>query len=395
MHSYAQDIDDPRVLHSNDPVRAFTSDMPPLVIARASDHAVDPRPGDQAFRDPTARRRALDASRTESGIVYKSEAIRSVLTQVHQVAPTGSTVLLLGETGVGKEMFAQAIHDASPRRHRPMIRVSCAALPTTLIENELFGHERGAFTNAVARQVGRFEAANGSTLFLDEIGELSQETQVKLLRVLDGRIIERLGGHGSIKVDVRIIAATNRNLAEAVTNGVFREDLFYRLNVFPIIIPPLREREEDISPLAWAFVEELSRTFGKKIEMIASRSLTDLQRYPWPGNVRELRNVIERAMILATSSTLTPAVPRVRSSPSSTPSTRLVDVQTRHIRSVLENCGWRVRGINGAAERLGVKPTTLDTRMAKLGISRPQQSTSDASSREVRRAGFGFPDEPR
>jgi transcriptional regulator with GAF, ATPase, and Fis domain len=292
--------------------------------------------------------------------------------QLHQVAPTSSTVLLLGETGVGKQIFAQALHDASPRRHLPMIRVSCAALPATLIESELFGHERGAFTNAVSRQIGRFEAANGSTLFLDEIGELSPEVQVKLLRVLEERTIERLGGHGSIKVDVRIISATNRDLEAAVKEGAFREDLFYRLNVFPIAIPPLRERVGDIPALAWAFIEELSRAFGKRIEAITSRGLTDLQRYPWPGNVRELRNVIERAMILATSSTLTPAVPRVAFVPSSVRSTRLVDVQTRHVTSVLESCDWRIRGINGAAERLGLKPTTLETRMAKLGISRPQ-----------------------
>jgi transcriptional regulator with GAF, ATPase, and Fis domain len=372
MNSVAQDIDDPRVFHSNDSVTAFASEMTSLVIARDSQHVGDPRRGDQTFNRRTAQRGAMTASQTESAIVYRSEAIRSVLTQVHHVAPTGSTVLLLGETGVGKELFAQAIHDASPRRHRPMIRVSCAALPATLIESELFGHERGAFTNAVSRRIGRFEAANGSTLFLDEIGELSQEMQVKLLRVLEERTIERLGGHESIKVDVRIIAATNRDLEEAMTKGAFREDLFFRLNVFPITIPALRERKEDIDALVWAFVEEMSHTFGKRIETIASHSLSDLKRYPWPGNVRELRNVIERALILATNPTLTPTVPCVPSAPSSTRSTRLIDVQTRHITSVLESCGWRIRGIGGAAEQLGLRPTTLETRMAKLGISRPQ-----------------------
>jgi formate hydrogenlyase transcriptional activator len=324
--------------------------------------------------------RGMTAAQSDGGIVYKSEAIRSVLTQVHQVAPTSTTVLLLGETGVGKELFAQAIHNASPRRHRPMIRVSCAALPATLIESELFGHERGAFTGALTRQVGRFEAANGSTLFLDEIGEVPLETQVKLLRVLEERTIERLGGHGSIKVDVRIIAATNRNLEEAVKEHAFREDLFYRLNVFPIAVPPLRERVEDIPALAWTFVAELSTRFGKTIEGISSGSLLQLRRYPWPGNVRELRNLVEREMIRATGPILSPAVPSA--SPRGL-SERLVDVQIEHIRSVLESCRWRIRGVGGAAERLGLKPTTLETRMEKLGIARDRKRVRhDADSVE-------------
>jgi transcriptional regulator with GAF, ATPase, and Fis domain len=289
---------------------------------------------------------------------------------MHLVAPTSSTVLLLGETGVGKELFAQAIHDASPRRHQPMIRVSCAAIPPTLIESELFGHERGAFTNAVSRQIGRFEAASGSTLFLDEIGELPLEMQVKLLRVLQERTIERLGSHQSVKVDVRIVAATNRDLEKDVRHKTFREDLFYRLNVFPITIPPLREREEDIPALAWAFIEELSRTFGKRIEAIASQCLIDLQQYSWPGNVRELRNVIERALIVADTSTLAPTVPRTSLVACS--STRLVDIQTQHIRSVLDSCGWRIRGERGAAQQLGLPPTTLESRMARLGIRREE-----------------------
>jgi transcriptional regulator with GAF, ATPase, and Fis domain len=222
MNSVAQAIDANRDLYSNDPARVFD--------------------------DRIVRCGEMTAFQINDALVYKSEAIRSVLTQLHQVAPTSSTVPLLGETGVGKEIFAQALHDASPRRHRPMIRVSCAALPATLIESELFGYERGAFTNAVSRQIGRFEAANGSTLFLDEIGELSPEVQVKLLRVLEERTIERLGGHGSIKVGVRIISATNRDLEAAVKEGAFREDLYYRLNVFPIAIPPLRERSKTFPP---------------------------------------------------------------------------------------------------------------------------------------------------
>jgi transcriptional regulator with GAF, ATPase, and Fis domain len=255
------------------------------------------------------------AAQVERAIVSKSQAIRAALAQAAHVAPTDSTVLLLGETGVGKEVFAQAIHDASPRQHRPMVRVSAAAIPATLIESELFGHERGAFTDALSRQIGRFEAANGSTLFLDEIGELLPEVQTTLLRVLEERTIERLGNSQSIKVDIRIIAATNRNLERAVRDGQFREDLFYRLNVFPIRIPPLRERQEDIPDLAWTFIDEFSRRYGKRIESIEPQSLRELQQYSWPGNVRQLRNVIERAMILVKGSMLTPAVPRVRSFP--------------------------------------------------------------------------------
>jgi formate hydrogenlyase transcriptional activator len=242
-------------------------------------------------------------------IVYRSEAIRSVVEQVRLVAATPATVLLLGETGVGKQIFAEAIHEASPRGRRPMICVNCAAMPAGLIERELFGHERGAFTDAWTRQIGRFEAAHQSTLFLDEIGELPLEMQAKLLRVLEERTIERLGSPTPIKVDVRIIAATNRDLEEAVMTRTFREDLFYRLNVFPITVPPLRDRSEDIPALVWAFVDELSGTFGRKIDSISRGSLSDLQRYSWPGNVRELRNLIEREMIMAQGSTLTPAVP--------------------------------------------------------------------------------------
>jgi formate hydrogenlyase transcriptional activator len=317
------------------------------------------------------------AVQTDRSIASDSVAIRRVLGQVHQVAPTTATVLLLGETGAGKEVFAQAIHNLSPRHRRPMIRVSCAAIPTALIESELFGRERGAFTGALTRQIGRFEAANGSTIFLDEIGDLPLEVQVKLLRVLQERTVERLGGNQSMKVDVRVIAATNRNLETAVANNTFREDLFYRLNVFPITIPPLRERAEDIPSLVWTFIDEFSRAFGKKIDSISKESLAALQRYPWPGNVRELRNVIEREMIVATGPTLSVAAPRALSSPKRAASSKLVDIEVEHITSVLESCRWRVRGAGGAAERLGVKPTTLESRMARLGISREQKSLSE------------------
>src|SRR5262245_7369071 len=314
-------------------------------------------------------RRGEPKLRTEGRIVYASEAIRDVFAHVHQVAPTTATVLLLGETGVGKELFAEAIHDASPRRNRPMIRVSCASIPATLIERELFGHERGAFTGALTRQLGRFEAAHGSTIFLDEIGDLPLEVQVKLLRVLQERTIERLGGNGSIKVDVRIVSATNCDLEQATAEKTFRQDLFYRLNVFPITIPPLRDRFEDIPALIWSFIDEFSQAFGKRIEAIAPQSMRELQRHRWPGNVRELRNIIEREVILATGPVLTMSCPHARRA-SGEETDRLADVQARHIRAVLDSCGWRVRGASGAADRLGMKPSTLESRMVKLGITR-------------------------
>jgi formate hydrogenlyase transcriptional activator len=323
-----------------------------------------------------------DGARDLHALAHRSAAIRDVLAQVHRVAPTNATVLLLGETGVGKEFFAQAIHDASARRQRPMVRVSCAAIPPSLIESELFGHERGAFTGAVSRQIGRFEAAAGSTLFLDEIGEVPLEVQVKLLRVLEERSVERLGGNGPVKTDVRIIAATNRNLEQAIHQKAFREDLFYRLNVFPITVPPLRDRVGDIPGLAWTFINKLSPAIGKTIDGIASRSLLELQQYHWPGNVRELRNLIEREIILAAGPTLTPAVPRLAAPLAGVRSERLVDIQMEHIISVLDKCGWRIRGRQGAAERLGLKPTTLETRMAKLGIRRsPAASRMAIASR--------------
>ncbi len=292
------------------------------------------------------------------------------------MATTSATVLLIGETGTGKEVFAQAIHRASERRGRPIVTVNCAAIPSTLIESELFGHERGAYTGAVARQIGRFEMANESTIFLDEIGELSLDVQVKLLRVLQEKVIERLGSGQSVKVNVRIIAATNRNLEKAIEERTFREDLYYRLNVFPIAIPPLRERVADIPALVWSFVDEYSNEFHKPIESISKESLEALQRYAWPGNVRELRNVIERAVIVAKGPRLTVAPPVAASA--SHKSTRLADVEAEQIRRVLESAGWRVRGAGGAAELLGLKPNTLDSRIAKLGIRRRPVGDGDA-----------------
>jgi formate hydrogenlyase transcriptional activator len=315
-------------------------------------------------------RREVKVVKTSHAMVSESAAIQRTLAQVQQVAPTPATVLLLGETGSGKEVIAQAIHDLSPRHQRSMVRVSCAAIPTALIESELFGRERGAYTGALSRQIGRFEAANQSTLFLDEIGDLPMEVQVKLLRVLQERVIERLGSTQPIKVDVRIIAATNRDLEEGVRDKTFRQDLFYRLNVFPVVVPPLRERIEDISGLVWSFVDEFSRLFGKTIESISATSMRELQRYSWPGNVRELRNVIERAVILATGRQLVVPAPRAAGLPMPATAMTLSDLEAEHIRAVLDSTGWRVRGPGGAAERLGLKPTTLESRMARLGIER-------------------------
>jgi len=255
-----------------------------------------------------------------------------------------------------------------------MVRVSCAAIPGTLIESELFGREKGAFTGALSRQVGRFEVAHGSTLFLDEVGELPLEVQVKLLRVLQERQIQRLGSSKDTAVDVRIIAATNRNLEKAVRDKTFRDDLYYRLNVFPIKMPALRERPEDIPLLIHAFVSEFAKLFGKSIESIDKDSLDALQRYSWPGNIREVRNVVERAMILATGSRLFIDLPSVSPSDGE-PSLHLSDAEREHVLSVLEMTGWRVRGKGGAAEKLNLKPSTLESKMAKLGITRSNAKT--------------------
>jgi transcriptional regulator with GAF, ATPase, and Fis domain len=335
-----------------------------------------------APEQPTARpllseyhyRRDLPEPIGKETIIGRSRALRQVLDQINLVAATDSTVLLLGETGVGKEVLATHLHDMSVRRNRQMVRVNCSAIPATLIESELFGREKGAYTGSLARQIGRFELADRSTIFLDEIGDLPADVQVKLLRVLEERQIERLGSPQGIKVDVRIVAATHRKLEDRIIDGSFREDLFYRLNVFPIRVPPLRDRADDIPSLVWLFVEEFSRTFGKQIDAISRRDMEALQRYSWPGNIRELRNVVERSMILATTTRLSIALPaRAESAgPAGRRSLKMVDVEKEHVRSVLESTGWRIRGNGGAAELLGLQPTTLETRMLKLGLTRPR-----------------------
>ncbi len=314
-------------------------------------------------------RREVKAMKLPRQVAIDSASVRHLMEQVEQVAPTTATVLLMGETGSGKEVFAEAIHELSPRRHKPMVRLNCAAIPVSLIESELFGRERGAYTGALSRQAGRFEIADGSTIFLDEIGELPLDVQVKLLRVLQERTVERLGSSHPIKVNVRVIAATNRNLEQAVADKNFREDLYYRLNVFPLRVPPLRERVQDIPSLAWTFIDEFASAFGKSIESLSKASLEALQRYSWPGNVRELRNVIERAVIIANGPNLVVELPQPTAA-TRRKSLKFVDVETEHIRSVLESTGGRIRGSGGAAELLGLKPTTLESRMTRLGISR-------------------------
>jgi formate hydrogenlyase transcriptional activator len=305
--------------------------------------------------------------RPAQGLKSRSARFLSVIEEIKQVAQTSSTVLLLGETGSGKEVLAQAIHDASAQRDRMMIKVNCAALPASLIESELFGREKGAFTGALARQAGRFEIADGSTIFLDEVGELPLELQPKLLRVLQQGEFERLGGSKTIKVDARVIAATNRPLEQAVSEGRFRQDLFYRLDVFPIEVPPLRERREDIPFLSWTFVKEFSNSMGKPIEEIAEESMSALLHYHWPGNIRELRNVIERAMILSQGPKLYVKLSNAALRPVAVSS--LDEAELTIIRQAVEQCNWRIRGTNGAAALLNMKPTTLESRIKKLGLT--------------------------
>ena len=316
-------------------------------------------------------REEIDQIYANLNMIGDSTEFRTVLKQVRQVAPTDSTVLIQGETGTGKELIAHALHNQSRRRDRLMIIVNCAALPPTLIESELFGHEKGAFTGAIARRVGRFEMANDSTIFLDEIDALSQDLQAKLLRVLETGEFERLGDSRSIKVNVRVVAATNRDLGALVAAGGFREDIYYRLNVFPITVPPLRERREDIVALAWFFVQQFSKTMGKPIESIHRQCIEALQAYPWPGNVRELRNLIERAMIVTDAQVLSLDLPKSLGNvePAGVALT-LNEMDRQHIIAVLNRTGWRVSGKGGAAEILGINPKTLESRMLKLKIHR-------------------------
>jgi transcriptional regulator with GAF, ATPase, and Fis domain len=319
--------------------------------------------------------------RAAGAILGSSAALHGALEKLQQVAPTPTTVLLLGETGTGKELFARALHDASARRDGPLVKVSCAAIAPSLVESELFGHEKGAFTGALARRLGRFERAHGGTLFLDEIGELPLEMQAKLLRALQEREIDRVGGSTPVAVDVRVVAATNRDLEAEVKAGRFRADLYYRLAVFPITIPPLRARPEDILPLAAAFVQRRARALHKPLRGLTDDAAAKLVAYSFPGNVRELENVIERAAILARGEWIGPAelpdltnLTTLREPPPPTPGAephrRMVEVDRAHIERILDETGWTIEGADGAAAALGLRPSTLRSRMSRLGIER-------------------------
>jgi formate hydrogenlyase transcriptional activator len=317
-------------------------------------------------------------------VIGSSPALEAVLEQVERVAPTDSTVIIQGETGTGKELIAHAIHNLSLRCGRPFIRLNCAAIPLDLLESELFGHEKGAFTGAIAQKIGRFELADKGTLFLDEVGDIPPALQPKLLRVLQEQEFERLGSTKTHKVDVRLVAATNRDLIEMVNRGEFRSDLYYRLNVFPILLPPLRDRREDIPALVTHFVEVFGRRMGREIEHIPPETMSALSSYPWPGNIRELQNLIERAVILSNNGVLPNSLPAmgtqavtVSSAAATTPVT-LKDSERTLIQRTLESVGWVIGGPKGAATKLGLKRTTLIHKMQKLGISRPLQSGQDA-----------------
>jgi formate hydrogenlyase transcriptional activator len=311
-------------------------------------------------------------------IIGQSPALKRILKQVETVAPTDSTVLILGETGTGKELFARAIHNLSSRRDRTLVKVNCAAIPTGLLESELFGHEKGAFTGAVAQRIGRFELANHGTIFLDEVGDIPLELQSKLLRVLQEQEFERLGSTRTMRVDVRLIAATNSNLTQRVHEKQFREDLYYRLNVFPVMIPPLRERREDIPLLVGHFVQKYACRMKKRIDTIPTPAMKALSEYHWPGNVRELENFIERAIILSRGSELQPPLAelakptrKISSVISANNSTTLKEAEREHILRALKETNWVIGGPTGAAARLGMKRTTLHSLVKRLGITRP------------------------
>lgn len=320
-----------------------------------------------------------------SGMVGQAEALRKIAFLIKQVAYTDSTVMILGETGTGKELAARAIHLSSPRRKMAMIKVNCAALPQNLIESELFGHEKGSFTGALERRIGKFELAHNSTLFLDEIGELPLELQSKLLRAIQEKEIERIGGKTTIKVDIRIIAATNRDLENEVANGRFREDLYYRLNIFPISLPALRHRVDDIELLARHFIEQYSIRFNKQINYITENALKSLQAYDWPGNVRQLEHLIERSVLLAENETIESIIlPQLKARPTIALNTGGDKVKTiqenerEHILATLRLCHGRINGENGAAMMLGVPPSTLASKMKKLSIGKEHSAVFQA-----------------
>jgi DNA-binding NtrC family response regulator len=343
------------------------------LLARVGTHISLRREIDAHRKSKSTIQYLVEEIRADShSIVGDSPALRRVLEQISQVAPTDSTVLIQGETGTGKELVARAIHDAGARRERPLVKLNCAALPRELVESELFGHEKGAFTGAMQQRRGRFELADGGTLFLDEVGELPLEAQAKLLRVLQEREFERVGGTRSLQVDVRVIAATNRDLQSQVAAGRFRPDLFYRLNVFPITVPPLRERRNDIARLVQHFAAKTARKLGRTLDGIAPGFIERATAYEWPGNIRELENLVERAMIMSRGTMLDGAA--LLSSSSQAPAVTLQvdgtleELERAHIRRVLEGTRWVIEGERGAARILGLNPSTLRGRLRKLGI---------------------------
>ena len=346
-----------------------------FAIAHVNAYEEITRLKEQLARENVYLAEELKANQDFGIVVGRSQAFEQVLTLARQAAPTGATVMVTGETGTGKEVLARAIHERSLRRDRAFVRLNCAALPAGLIESELFGHERGAFTGAEHQRVGRFELADGGTLFLDEIGEMPLEAQAKLLRVLQDGLVDRVGGANAIPVDVRVIAATNADLHRAIQQGRFRSDLYYRLNVFPIHMPPLRERPEDIPILARHFLRVHSRRLKRQCEDFDGVSMERLVQYAWPGNVRELENIVERALILCHERLLRidPAMVHVRVPPESGPRRTLHDEERHHILQTLTLLDWRIEGPGGAAEQLGLAPSTLRSRMRKLAIRRPSR----------------------
>jgi formate hydrogenlyase transcriptional activator len=332
---------------------------------------------DQLHQEKVYLEEEVRAAHSFGDIVGESAALRGVLKQVEAVAPTDATVLIGGETGTGKELIARALHDLSPRRQRTFVKLNCAAIPTGLLESELFGHEKGAFTGAICSKVGRFELAHKGTLFLDEVGDIPPELQPKLLRVLQEQELERLGSTRTIKVDVRLVAATNRDLAAMVADGHFRRDLYYRLNVFPVVLPPLRERRDDIPRLVRHFTHLFARRLGRPIEAIPAAVMDALVDYPWPGNIREMQNVIERAVILSPGRSLQVPLSELQPAATQTPvataaAVTLADAEREHILGILRETGWVLGGPKGAAARLGIKRSRLQWKMKRLGISRPE-----------------------
>jgi transcriptional regulator with GAF, ATPase, and Fis domain len=332
---------------------------------------------DQLYQENIALKEEVDRASMFEEIVGTSPSLRAVLSRVSKVAPTDSTVLITGETGTGKELIARAVHRRSDRSSRPFVSVNCAAIPRDLLASELFGHEKGAFTGAIQRRIGRFELAEGGTLFLDEIGELPAETQIALLRVLQEREFERVGGIGSIRTNVRVIAATNRDLQAAIAAGTFRSDLFYRLNVFPIEVPPLRERREDIPVLVGYFIDRFARKAGKSIRSVDKMTMESLQSYPWPGNIRELQNIIERSVIVCDTENFSVdeswlSRPPLASEPNGRPelSRKLANKEIEMIEAALRESGGRVSGPSGAAVRLGIPGSTLDSKIRSLRIDK-------------------------